>query len=101
MNIHFSQVENRSQLFSYLRAAFAICTVMMLILSFSHFFEQRSIILPSTSSQVVHTESNNVPVAIPAPHPPAEQIQTSDTSMSSLGANPVPPVVAIPVPSVP
>ena len=100
MNIHFSQVENRSQLFSYLLAAFAICTLLMLILSFSHYFEQRWS-GSSTSAQVVHAESNNVPVAIPAPLPPAEQIQMSNISLPSGGANPVPQVVAIPVPSVP
>jgi hypothetical protein len=84
-----------------LLAAFAICTAMMLILSFNHYFEHRSTMLSSTSSQVVHTESNDVPVAIPAPLAPAEQIQISSTSMAAGGENPVPQAVAIPMPSVP
>jgi hypothetical protein len=41
MNTHFLQVEKRSQMFSYLLAAFAIGTAMMLILSLSHSFENR------------------------------------------------------------
>jgi hypothetical protein len=100
MNIHFSQIERRSQLFSYLLVAFAICTLMMLILSFSRYFENRWT-MPSASAQMVYSESASVPVAIPAPHPPAEQIQISITFMPSGGENPVPQVVAIPVPSVP
>ena len=101
MNSHFSQVERRSHLFSYLLAAFAIYTVWMLVLSFNHYFEQRGTMLSSSSSQGAHTESSNVPVAIPAPHPPVEQIQASNSSMPALNANPVPQVVPIPVPSVP
>ena len=99
MNAYVPQVEKRSQLFSYLLAVFAIITLMMLILSLSHYFENRWS-MPSASSQVVHSEGS-VPVAIPAPHPPAEQIQMSNTSLPSGSANPVPQVVAIPVPSVP
>ena len=100
MNIYVPQVEKRFQLSSYLLAAFAICTLMMLILSFSHYFENRWT-MPSASSQVVPAESTSVPVPIPAPLPPAEQIQMSNTSLPSGSANPVPQVVAIPVPSVP
>ena len=99
MNTYFLQVEKRSQLSSYLLAAFAICTLIMLILSFNQSLENRWS-MPSASSQVVHSESS-VPVAIPAPLPPAEQIQMSNTSLPSGGANPVPQVVPIPVPSVP
>jgi len=100
MNIHFPQVEKRSQLSSYLLAAFAICTLTMLVLSFSHFFENRWS-MPSVSSQVVHAESNIVPVAIPAPVPPTDQIQISVTPLPSVGENPVPQAVPVPVPSVP
>jgi hypothetical protein len=87
-------------LFSYLLAAFAICTVLMLALSFSHFFEQRWS-MPSASSHVVRTESSNMPVPIPAPLPPPDQIQVSIAPLSSGNANPVPQAVPIPVPSVP
>ena len=101
MNIHFSQVERRSQFFSYLLAAFAIYTVVMLTLSFDRYFEHRQTMLHSTSSQVVQSESGPLRVAIPAPLPPAEQIQISATALPSVGDNPVPQVVPIPVPSVP
>ena len=99
MNIYFPQAEKRSQLFSYLLAAFAICTLMLLILSFSRFFENRWS-MPSASSQVVHSESS-VPVPIPAPLPPADQIEVSIAPLSSGSANPVPQIIPVPVPSVP
>jgi hypothetical protein len=86
-------------LFSYLLAAFAICTALMLILSFSNFFESRWS-MPSASSQVVHAQSSTIPVAIPAPLPPAEQLQVSTTALPE-SANPVPQTVPVPVPSVP
>ena len=100
MNIYFLQVEKRSQLFSYLLAAFAICMVLMLVLSFNQSFANRWA-MPSASSQVVRAESNNVPVPIPAPQPPAEQLQLANASVPADGENPVPQVIAIPVPSVP
>jgi len=100
MNIHFPQVDKRSQLSSYFLAAFAICTAMMLILSFGQFFEQRWS-MPSGSSQVVPAESTSVPVAIPAPLPPQDQIQISVTPLRSVNANPVPQAVPVPAPSVP
>ena len=100
MNTYFSQVEKRPQFFSYLLAVFAICTVTMLILNFSHFFEN-SWTIPSASSEVVHSESTSMLVAIPAPRPPEEQIQMSITSLPSGGANPVPQAVPISAPSVP
>jgi hypothetical protein len=100
MNTYFPQVEKRSQWSSYLLAAFAICTLMLLVLSFSHYFENRWT-MPSASSQVVHSESTSAPVAIPAPHPPEEQIQMSNTSLPSGRANLVPQVVPISAPSVP
>ena len=99
MNIHFSQVENRSQLSSYLLAAFAISVVLMLALSFNQYFAHHWS-LSSASSDVVSAESATTPVAIPAPLPPAEQIQVS-MQPSPASANPVPQVVPVPVPSVP
>jgi hypothetical protein len=101
MNIHFSQVERRSQLFSYLLAAFALYTVMMLILSLNNYFEHRGTMLSSNSSQVAHTESSSVPVVIPAPLPPTDQIQIIVTPLPSIGSNPIPQAVPVPAPSVP
>lgn len=100
MNIYFLQVEKRSQLFSYLLAAFAICTLLMLILSFSHFFEDRRS-MPSNSLQAVPAESSSMPVIIPAPLPPQDQIQISSVPLSSDSADFVPQVVPISAPSVP
>jgi hypothetical protein len=98
MNIYFAQVEKRSNLFSYLLAAFAISTILMLILSFSNYFEDHWDI-PSTSSQAISVESRNLPVAIPIPVPPADQVQISVTPLPR-SANPVPQVVPVPVHSV-
>jgi hypothetical protein len=100
MNTYFMQVEKRSQWSSYLLAAFALITMLMLILSFSRFFEQRGS-LPFTSSGVVLTESSSVPVAIPAPLPPTEQVQIATATLPTVNANSVPQAVANPVPSVP
>jgi hypothetical protein len=100
MNTYFPQVEKRSQWSSYLLAAFALITMLMLILSFNDFFAQRAN-MPFTSSRMVHTESSHAPVAIAAPLPPAEQIQIATAALPSVSANPVPQPVANPVPSVP
>lgn len=100
MNIHFRQFDRRSQLFPYLLAAFAVCAVMLLILSLSQSFKDHWN-MPSASSQAVHSESNGVPVPIPAPPAPAEQIQAANISLPSNSANPIPQVVVIPMPSVP
>lgn len=100
MNTYFPQGEKRSQLSSYLLAAFAICTLMMLILSFSRFSENRWS-MPSIASEVVTTESASMPVAIPAPVPPPDQLQMSVTPLPAGSVNPVPQVVPVPLPSVP
>jgi hypothetical protein len=100
MNTYFPQVEKRSHLSSYVLAVFAICTLLMLVLSFSRFFENRWS-MPSVPSGVVTTESANMPVAIPAPVPPTDQVQMSVTPLPAGSLNPVPQVVPVPVPSVP
>lgn len=98
MNIYYPQVEKRSQLSTYLLVVFVICTVLMLILSFNRFSENRWN-MSSASSQVVSAESISIPVAIPAPVPPAEQIQVAAAPLPA-GANPVPQAVPAPAPSV-
>ena len=100
MNTYFLQVEKRSQWSSYLLAAFALITMLMLILSFSHFFAQRGNV-HLTSPAVVLTESSGAPVAIPAPVPPTQQIQIATAALPSMSASSVPQAVANPVPSVP
>jgi len=99
MNIYFPQVEKRSQVFAHVLAAFAISVALMLALSFNQYFAHRWSI-SSASSEIVSAEMSNVPVAIPAPLPPAEQIQVSMMVLSG-SADPVPQAVPVPVPSVP
>lgn len=102
MNIHFQQVEKKSQWSSYLLAAFAVFTVVMFSLSISR-HEKLHLWMPSESVQVIHSENTSLPVAIPAPLPPAEQTQSGATpeplgnSQTAL----VPQAIAAPMPSVP
>lgn len=98
MNIYFPQVHKRSHLSSYLLAAFAVCTALMLILSFNQYFAHRWS-TPSVFSDVVSIGNTNTPVAVPAPLPPAEQVKASMTALPE-SANPVPQAVPVPVPSV-
>ena len=102
MNIHFQQVEKKSQLFSYILAAFAVFTVVMLTLSISRHADLH-LSIPSVSLQAVHSENTNLPVAIPAPLPPAEQAQTNATPepFGNSQAVLVPLAIAAPIPSVP
>ena len=100
MNIHFQQVEKKSQLFSYILAAFAVFTVLMLTLSIIRHTELH---LSSPSVQAVSSENTNVPVAIPAPLPPDEQAQTIATPEPFGNSQTVfvPQAIAAPMPSVP
>ncbi|MEO5886152.1 MAG: hypothetical protein ABIQ77_00675 [Anaerolineales bacterium] len=102
MNIHFQQVEKKSQVFSYMLAGLAVFTVLMLILGFSRHIELQ-LSIPSVSMQAVHSENTNMPVAIPAPLPPAEQAQTIVTPepFGNSQAVLVPQAIAAPMPSVP
>ncbi len=102
MNIHFQQVEKKSQVFSYILVVFAVFTVLMLTLSISRHAELR-LSSSSVSLQTVHPENTNAPVAIPAPLPPAEQAQTIITPepFGNSQAVLVPQAIAAPMPSVP
>ena len=102
MNIHFPQVERRSQLFSYLLAAFATFTMLMLALGLSSQAEIH-LSIPSVSMQATGPVNSDVPVAIPAPLPPMERAEAMDTlelTGNSLSI-PVPQTIPAPVPSVP
>jgi hypothetical protein len=102
MNIHFQQVEKKSQVFSYVLAAFAVFTVVMLTLSFSRQVELR-LSMPSTSMQADHSGNTDVPVAVPAPLPPVEQAQITVTPEPFGNSQAVlaPQAIAAPMPSVP
>jgi len=102
MNIHFPQVERRSQLSSHLLAAFAILVTLMFVLSLVRQLEFRWSVL-SASIQTAQIEHSDIPVAIPAPLPPAEQIQAivtlePDGNTKSIF---VPRAIPAPAPSVP
>ena len=102
MNIHFQQVEKKSQMFSYVLVVFAVFMVLMLTLSLSRHFELH-LSIPSVSLQAAHLENTNMPVAIPAPLPPAEQAQTIATPEPFGNSQTVlvPQAIAAPMPSVP
>lgn len=102
MNIHFQQVERKSPVVSYLLAAFAIFTVLMFVLSLSRHAELHWSV-PSVTVQAAQTKHGDLPVAIPAPLPPAEQAQAIATpeAASSPESSVVPQAIAAPVPSVP
>lgn len=78
MNIHYPQVERRSQLSSCLLAAFAILMGLMFVLSLGRHVELHWPI-PSASIQTTLIENSDMPAAIPAPKPPAEQAQSITT----------------------
>ena len=102
MNIHFMQVERKSQVLSYLLAAFAVFTTSMLALSLGRHAEIHWS-APATSSQAIQIVDQHLPVAVPAPLPPAGQAQAVLTP-EPAGAAPailVPQGIPAPAPSVP
>lgn len=102
MNIHFQPVEKKSQLSSYLLVAFAIFTVLMLVLSMSRQVEIHFSV-PSISIQAVQPVKSDQPVAVPAPLPPAEATTANSTPAPTGNANTslAPQAVPAPAPSVP
>ena len=102
MNIPYPQVERRSPLSSYLLAACAVFTVLMLALSLSRHAGLHWPV-PSLSVQAAQTEDSGVPVAIPAPLPPAGQTHAVMTlePAGSAPSVPMPQVIPAPLPSVP
>lgn len=102
MNIHFQPVEKKSQLASYLLVAFATFTALMLVLSMSRQVEVRFSV-PSISIQAIQPVNSDLPIAIPAPLPPAEATNASSTPepVGNASLHPVPQVIRAPMPSVP
>ena len=102
MNIHFMQVERKSQLPSCLLAAFGIFTALILTLSLGRYAGIHWS-APATSSQAIQIVDQHLPVAVPAPLPPAGQAQAVLTS-ESAGAVPailVSQVIPAPAPFMP
>jgi hypothetical protein len=102
MNILYPQVERKSQLSSYILAAFAICMAVMLALSLVRQVEMHWSV-PSVSVQTAQIEHGDMPAAIPAPPPPAEATNVISTPEPDGNASlhPVPQVIRAPMPSVP
>jgi hypothetical protein len=102
MNIHFPQVERRSQLSSHILAAFAILVALMFVLSLVRHVEFHWSI-PSVSVQTAQIENSDMPVAIPAPLPPVGQTQVIVTPEPAWKTTSVlvPQAIPAPAPSVP
>jgi len=102
MNIHFEPVEKKSPLFSYVLVALATFTVLMLVLNMSRQVEIHFSV-PALSIQAVQPVNSDLPIAVPAPVPPAEAPQAISTpepttnTVTSLA----PQAIPVPVPSVP
>lgn len=104
MNIHFPQVERKSQLFSHLWAAFATFTVLILVLSLSRHIAIR-LSIPSRYMPAAYTENSDLPAVVPAPLSPSTvQViatatpQPSGDNMTAVSAH-LP--IRVPMPSVP
>ena len=102
MNIHFQPVEKKSQLYSYMLVAFATFTVLMLVLSMSRQVEIH-LSVPVISIQAVQPVNNDLPVAVPAPLPPAKANPAFSTPEPTGNAvtSLAPQAIPVPVPSVP
>ena len=102
MNIHFPQGERRSQLSSHILTTFAILMALMFVLSLVRHIDPHWSI-PSVSIQTTQIENSDMPVAIPAPLPPAEQTQAVVTPEPAGNAPSIlaPQAIPAPVPSVP
>lgn len=102
MNIHFAQLEKRSQVFSYTFIALATFIALSITLGLSHHTELHWSI-PSISIPVKRTENTNLPVAIPAATPPVQQIPAIAVPEASenVPSISVPQAIRVPMPSVP
>lgn len=100
MNIHFQQAEKKSQVLFYILVGVAALTVLMLIWNAGRTIELQ-VSIPSLSGQVVYIENNSMPVAVPAPLPPAEQAQMTTMPAPSSTPSPLPRAVPVPVPDLP
>lgn len=101
MNIHFQQVEKKSQVFLYMLVVVVVFTVCMVISNTSQTVNLRLPIHSASSMQAAYGKISNIPVAIPVPVPPAEQVQMTLAAVPSSTPSPVPQAVPVPVPSLP
>lgn len=102
MNIHFPQTERKSHLVSQLLVAVVAFTLLMVALRVSRGVEIHFSV-PSISIQAVQPANSAVPVAVPAPLPPAAQPQAIVTPEAAGNATSifVPQAIPAPAPFVP
>jgi len=101
MNIHFQQVEKKSQVFFYILVVGVAFAISMVILNAVHTNNLHLSIPSSVPGQAAHGGMNSLPVAIPAPQPPAKQVQAALSPVASPTPSPLPQAVAVPVPTLP
>lgn len=102
MNIHFEQVDRKSQTVSYLLVAFAIFLALLFVISLVRHVELHWSI-PSASIQTLSIENSDMPVAILAPFPPVETtnaISTPEPEGNTMLIA-IPQVIPAPAPSMP
>lgn len=103
MNIHFQQVERKSQSFTYLLVVFAVFTILMMTLSLSRHIAIR-LSAPSTSMPAAYTENSELPAAIRAPIAPTAGstiITTTPQPAGNIAVTLVHQPIPAPMPSVP
>src|SRR5690349_7463199 len=101
MNIHFQQVEKKSQVFLYMLVVVVVFTVSMLISNTRRTVNLHLPIAHTSSMQPAYGEISNMPVAVPAPVPPANAAPMATPPMPSSTPSPLPQAVPAPVPSLP
>lgn len=101
MNIHFEQVDRKSQTVSYLLVAFAIFLALLFVISRVRHVELHWSI-PSVSIQTAQIE-HSMPVAISAPLPPNEATNAISTPKPEGNTMliAIPQVIPAPAPSMP
>jgi hypothetical protein len=100
MNIHFQQAETKPKGFSHILVALAVFTGLVLILNINRHTELH-LSIPSSIGQGFYTESSSMPVVIPAPLPPQEQVQVTAAPALLTTPAPLPQAVLAPTPDVP
>ena len=99
MNIHFEQSEKKLRVFLYMLVIVAVFSVFVLISNTSGTVDLH-LSMPSSlaSGQPAYGKVSNMPVAIPAPLSPANEVHKTATSIPSSTPSPLPQAVPAPVP---
>jgi hypothetical protein len=103
MNIHFQQVERKSQSFTYLLVVFAVFTILMMTLSLSRHIAIR-LSAPSLPMPAAYTENSELPAAIRAPIAPTAGVViviTTPQPAGNIAVTLVHQPIPAPMPSVP